>query len=261
MKKTKLKDSIQFFKGLKIVPRWLIYILDLSVATAALFISFLLLNNLWISNLNWALILDSILLTNGINSVVFAALRTYRGIVRYTGFQDAVRIFISVCLSVSVLFLIQWYSPNSSLSIVMLKAVLIAYGILSFLFMLGYRVLIKHLFQIIRNYKIRKKNVVIFGAGESGVATKRVLMHDTRTNFNILTFIDDDRKKTNKSVDGISVMSFDQFREFIMLNTVDELIISSFSLSSTRKNEIVDFCLDHEINVMTVPPYNQWYWR
>ncbi len=34
--------------------------------------------------------------------------------------------------------------------------------------------------------------MVIFGAGEAGVATKRVLEHDTQNNISLLAFIDDD---------------------------------------------------------------------
>jgi FlaA1/EpsC-like NDP-sugar epimerase len=40
--------------------------------------------------------------------------------------------------------------------------------------------------------------------------------------------------------------------------SIDEVVISTFSLSSQRKNELVDFCLDHDINILTVPPYSQW---
>jgi len=209
-------------------------------------------------NLNWSIIFDSILLSAIINSIIFVATRTYRGIVRYTGMQDALRIFLSTGLSVSILFLAQRLLPNTILHKIFSNIVLIIYGILSFFFMLGYRITVKQGFQIIRNFRSSKKNVIIFGAGESGVATKRVLMHDTRTQFLVMAFVDDDRKKLNKSVDGVSVLSFEQFKEFVHINRIDELIIACFSLSAFRKNELVDFCLDHEINVMTVPPYAQW---
>ncbi len=110
----------------------------------------------------------------------------------------------------------------------------------------------------IKNFRRLKKSVVIFGAGETGVATKRVLGHDTRTSFSVVGFVDDDRKKRNKSLDGVPVMDFEQFRSFVEESRVDELIIASFAISPQKKNQLVDFCLDHDINVLTVPPYNQW---
>jgi FlaA1/EpsC-like NDP-sugar epimerase len=255
---TSPNTTMQFLKRLNVVPRWLIYLLDLTAASFALFIAFLVRNNLLLDTLEWKIIFDSILLSGIINAVVFIAVRTYRGIVRYTGMQDAIRIFLAVGLSVSILFLAQWLFPYTITNQVYSNIVLFVYGTFSFLFLLGYRIAVKQGFHIIRNYRSSKKNVVIFGAGESGVATKRVLMHDTRTRFLVMAFVDDDRKKLNKSVDGVSVLSFEQFKEFVQMNAVDELIIASFSLSSSRKNELVDFCLDHEINVMSVPPYSQW---
>ena len=105
---------------------------------------------------------------------------------------------------------------------------------------------------------MKKKTVVIFGAGEAGVATKRVLEHDTHNNINLLAFIDDDRKKTNKALDGVSIVSFADFMEMAQTNEIDELVIASFTIPTKRKNEVVDFCLNHDILVLNVPPYNKW---
>ena len=136
--------------------------------------------------------------------------------------------------------------------------ILIIYGSFSFIFLLGYRILVKQSFFAIRNYKRAKKVVVIFGASETGVATKRTLEHNTRTSFTVIAFIDDDKKKQNKTVDGIKVISFEEYKNLIITVPIDEMIIASFTLKSNRKNEIVDFCLDHDINVLSVPPYSQW---
>jgi FlaA1/EpsC-like NDP-sugar epimerase len=250
--------NFQALKRLSVVPRWLIFVLDLAVASFALFIAFLVRNNLLLDNIEWRTIFNSIFLTVLINAIIFVAVRTYRGIVRYTGFQDAIRISFAIGMSVLVLSLTQWIFPNSSTYQVFSKIVLFVYGTFSFLLLIGYRITVKQGFQLIRNYRSSKKNVIIFGAGESGVATKRVLVHDTRTRFSVLAFVDDDKKKLNKSVDGVPVLNFEQFKEFVQLNAVDELIIASFSLSPSRKNELVDFCLNQDINVMTVPPYSQW---
>lgn len=250
--------SLQILKKVSVVPRWLILILDLLSAGSAMFIAFLVRNNLLLKSLEWPIIINSILLTTSINALVFTATNTYSGIVRYTGIRDAFRILLALGISVTILFFAQWFTPSALTNLIFSNVVLIVYALFSFIFMLGYRMLVKQIFQLIRNYKSSKKTVVIFGAGESGVATKRVLMHDTRTRFIILAFIDDDRKKLNKSVDGVPVMSFDQFQSFVHLHSIDELIIASFTLSTARKNLLVDYCLDHDINIMTVPPYSQW---
>ena len=88
-------------------------------------------------------------------------------------------------------------------------------------------------------------------AGEAGVATKRVLEHDTMNNISLLAFVDDDKKKNKKVLDGIPIISLAELATFIKEQPIDELVIASFELSTKRKNDIVDFCLDHDIKVLT----------
>jgi FlaA1/EpsC-like NDP-sugar epimerase len=251
-------QTLSFLRKINIVPRWFIFLLDIGCSFAAIFFALLLRNNLVLQNLDWKSIGNTIMLVGLVNSLVFTSLQTFRGIVRFTGLQDAFRVFISVFISSLALFLIQFFYIDALTGYMSSNVVLVLYAILNFIFMLGYRVIVKYGFEVIRSYRKSKKTVVIYGAGETGIATKRVLMHDARTGFYVAAFIDDDRKKNSKSLDGVSIISFDQFKEMVTVTSIDEVVISSFALSPKRKNELVDFCLDHDINVLTVPPYNQW---
>jgi FlaA1/EpsC-like NDP-sugar epimerase len=105
---------------------------------------------------------------------------------------------------------------------------------------------------------MKKKSVVIFGAGDTGVATQRVLENDGQSNIQIVAFIDDDKKKGSKNLNGAPIMTFAAFKELANVQPIDELIIASYSLPTKRKNEIVDFCLDHDIKALSVPPYSKW---
>ena len=53
-------------------------------------------------------------------------------------------------------------------------------------------------------------------------------------------------------------MDIEQFKSMVFEVRVDELIIESFTISPQKKYQLVDFCLDHDLNILTVPPYNQW---
>jgi len=250
--------TLSFLRKINIVPRWFIFLLDIGCSFFAIFFALLLRNNLIVQNLDWKSVGHSIMLVALVNTMVFTSLQTFRGIVRFTGLQDAIRVFISVFVSSLVLFLIQFFYVDALTGYMSSNVVLVLYALFNFTFLLGYRVIVKYGFELIRSYRKSKKTVVIYGAGETGIATKRVLMHDARTGFYVAAFIDDDRKKSSKSLDGVSIISFDQFKEMVNIVSIDEVVISSFALSPQRKNELVDFCLDHDINVLTVPPYNQW---
>ncbi|MEN9950966.1 MAG: hypothetical protein RLY85_1718 [Bacteroidota bacterium] len=250
--------TINFLRTMSIVPRWFIFMLDMFFCSVAIFLAFLIRNNLVLHSIEWPVVSNTMILAGLINALVFISFRTYRGIVRYTGIQDALRVFVSIIISSLALYLVNFYNGNGIAAQSISNAMLILYISFSFMFLLGYRVAVKQSFIALRNYRRSKKVVVIFGAGETGVATKRTLEHDTRTSFTVIAFIDDDKKKHNKSVDGVKVVSFDDFKDLVITVPVDELIVASFSMTPQRKNEVVDFCLDHDINVLTVPPYNQW---
>ena len=246
------------FKKINIVPRWIILLLDIGVTCFSFLLAFLIKQNLELVGLQWEPLLDTMILLFITNILVFASIKTYSGIVRYTGLQDAIRIAISVVLSSALLFLVSKASSKYNNVFVLDNVIIILYSSFSFLSLISYRIAVKFLFSYAKNYKMKKKTVVIFGAGEAGVATKRVLEHDTHNNINLLAFIDDDRKKTNKALDGVSIVSFADFMEMAQTNEIDELVIASFTIPTKRKNEVVDFCLNHDILVLNVPPYNKW---
>jgi FlaA1/EpsC-like NDP-sugar epimerase len=193
-----------------------------------------------------------------VNALVFSATKSYTGIVRYTGVQDALRIAIAVGLSSFIILVINTVALGVSSILSMTTLVIVLYTIFSFLFMISYRVLIKYLFAYAKNYKMQKKSVVIFGAAATGVATQRVLENDGLANIQVIAFIDDDRKKGSKNLNGAPIVSFNEFKEMVAIKPVDELIIATYTLPTKRKNEVVDFCLDHDIKVLSVPAYSKW---
>ena len=246
------------FKKINIVPRWIIFLLDIWVTFFSFLLAFVIKQNLEFRGISWEPFFNTFVLLFIVNVLVFTSIKTYSGIVRYTGIQDAVRIAISIAMSALILFLVSQFSLKYINTFVLDNVIIILYASFSFLSLISYRIGVKFLFSYAKNYKMKKKTVVIFGAGEAGVATKRVLEHDTNNNIHLLAFIDDDRKKTNKVLDGVPIVSFAEFGELLKNNEVDELVIASFTISTKRKNEVVDFCLNHDILVLNVPPYNKW---
>ncbi len=236
----------------------MILLLDLGATVTALFIAILIQQNVALRAINWDHVVNSIFLILLINSLVFTTTKSYTGIVRYTGVQDAVRIAAAVAISSFIILVINTLALGYSTILSLTTLVITLYTVFTFLFLISYRVLVKYLFSYAKNYKMKKKSVVIFGAGDTGVATQRVLENDGQSNIQIVAFIDDDKKKGSKNLNGAPIMTFAAFKELANVQPIDELIIASYSLPTKRKNEIVDFCLDHDIKALSVPPYSKW---
>ncbi len=252
------KTSMFKINNFSIVPKFVILLLDLGATVTALFIAILIQQNVVLAATNWEHILNATFLILLVNALVFTTTKSYTGIVRYTGVQDALRIAIAVGMSSFIILVINTVALGISTILSLTTLVISLYTIFSFLFLISYRVLVKYLFAYAKNYKMQKKSVVIFGAAATGVATQRVLENDGLANIQVIAFIDDDRKKGSKNLNGAPILSFNEFKEMAAIKPVDELIIATYTIPTKRKNEVVDFCLDHDIKVLSVPAYSRW---
>jgi FlaA1/EpsC-like NDP-sugar epimerase len=124
--------------------------------------------------------------------------------------------------------------------------------------MISLRVMFKSLYMEISNPNKEKRSVIIFGAGQSGIITKRTLDRDAGTKYKVLGFIDDDEKKHNKKLEGVTIYSLSKLKDLLENNDVSNLIISAQEISAARKQEIVDICLNHNTKVLNVPPVKNW---
>lgn len=241
------------------LPRWSILIIDTLICAFALSLAFVLRFDFDSIPVNDARNLPyDFLVVLGIRAISFAISKTYKGVVRYTSTRDTIRIFAVVLsgsvlvfiLNVVSLFVLSYYFiPNS---------VIIIDGLVSLFLMISSRLAIKALYFEIKNPAREKLNVIIYGAGESGIITKRTLDRDAAIKYKVVGFIDDDEKKHGKSMEGIFVYGQDKLETLIRENEVEFVIISIQKISIKKKNEITDICLNNNVRVLNVPPAAKW---
>lgn len=246
------------FERINIVPRWIIFLLDLICCVFSLCVSYLIKNNFDFNFIHMTELSRNLLILIIINSIVFFSVKTYAGIIRYTSAQDSFRILISIVISNFLLFFANLLLISLREPTIISNAVLVINGLCSFLFLITYRAMVKYFFMYVKNMRIDKRRVVVYGAGDVGIAAKRTLDHDSKVNMALVAFIDDDERKTGKAIEGVKIFHADNFRDVVISGKVDDLIIATDNLSPERKNSIVDFCLENDIKVLTLPPVHNW---
>lgn len=246
------------FSQINIVPRWIIFLLDLGVCIISLVISYFIKYNFDFSDLNYVAFSRNILILTLINIIVFFNIKTYAGIIRYTSAQDTFRILFAILAANGLFFFVNLVIISFNQDQYIPSSVLIVNGLTSFLLLITYRVLIKYFFLYIKNLHLDKRKVIIYGAGEAGLATKRTFDHDGKVNKAIIAFVDDDDRKVGKTIDGVKILSAKNLEELIKKHEVDEIIFASYSIPIDRKNEIVDVCLENDVNVLNIPPADVW---
>ena len=241
------------------MPRWIIFFIDMGICLFSLILAYLVRFNFSIPRVEihaFPLVFSLVL---GIRALSFYFSKTYQGIVKYTSSKDAQRIFIVITIG-SILYIlvnsIFYYFVNHKFPIPF-SIIIIDYMATTFL-MISLRVMFKALYLELTNPNKEKRSVIIFGAGESGIITKRTLDRDAGTKYKVLGFIDDDAKKQGKKLEGITIYDISKLDELLLENNVSNLIISVQNLSPAKKQQIVDICLNHDTKVLNVPPVTNW---
>ena len=215
-------------------------------------------HNLDLTAVNIPELARNLLILGVINIAVFLNIKTYAGIIRYTSAQDSFRILFSVIISNGTFFILNLISITFFKLSLIPHTVLITNGLASFLLLITYRVLIKYFFLYIKNLKLDKRKVIIYGAGEAGLATKRTFDHDGSVNKNIVAFVDDDERKVGKTIDGVKILDAKKLENLIEEHELDEIIFASYTIPDERKDKIIDLCLENDIKILNIPPPDVW---
>ncbi len=243
---------------INIVPRWVIFILDLGFCFISFLGAYLLRHNLELPNFEYAEFSRNSLIILVLSAIVFYNVKSYSGIIRYTSAQDTFRVLFAVFIANISFLLINFFYIAAGFAPLVSNKLLFMNGLLTFLLLISYRVLIKYFFMYIKNLALDKRKVIIYGAGEAGMATKRTLEHDGKVHKTIVAFVDDDLRKVGKTIDGIKILNANRLEQMITEHEVDELIFATYSIPNERKSDIVDVCLENDVNVLNIPPAEMW---
>ena len=170
---------------------------------------------------------------------------------RYFNIIDILRLLMGITLNSLTYFI---YVGSFEKTQVIIQ--LLYYFFLVF-FLISYRVLIKIIFSRVNKISEHVNNIIIFSAGNSGVLTKRAFYNSSE--FKILGFIDDDKFKIGKRLDGVTVFEIGvKLNKFIADNDISKVIISTKKISTNRQAYLFKYFQDLNIQILKLPPVKSW---
>lgn len=93
--------------------------------------------------------------------------------------------------------------------------------------------------------------LLIYGAGEAGVETASAL--GIARQFVLLGFIDDDKNKAGRSINGVDIMAPGEAVEAVGRMGVTDILLAMPSLDRARRNEIINSLRGLPVHVRTLP--------
>lgn len=240
--------------------KWLVLLIDVSTVAIAFLFSYLIRFNL---TLNFEV--DKLILQ--LPLVLFSALisfllvGSYKGVVRHTGVRDVYNIFNAICLfSIAIIFSVminRQFDIFSHFTIPL--SIIIINSLISFIALTSSRYIFKALYNQINGDLESSKNVLIYGAGDSGILTYGALTHHSKGSIKVIGFVDNDQKKVGKRINGVPVYSNSILNaEFLTKSNVKEVIFSIQNIEAKRLRDTVESLVEFPVTVKIVPPIEDW---
>jgi FlaA1/EpsC-like NDP-sugar epimerase len=232
-------------------PRWIIFSIDLFVCVGAWSISL----NYWLSLLqepiSYNQTLYSYIPVVIVNVALFFATSLYSGIVRFTGSYELARILL-ISISGTILLYIAneifFSNVYSRFSLFWLTYFFsVAIGLAT------YRLFIKFGYRYISLQGLTTNNVVIYGAGIPGATVKAAIDRSADKNFIIRAFVDERPNYHYKRLDGIPVISPEQFKSLHDKLKIEKLIVASILDNPKSKSDVLEFCIAEGIDIQKIP--------
>lgn len=244
----------------KYASKWLIMVFDLAIVAVTFFMAHFI-------RFNLRLEFDPYEVLNQIPFVVaaaflsFLAVGSHKGVVRFTGFKDVVNIIIGVNILATILLVVTFYNRKYNLDsyLNLSGSIIYIHLLLNILFLIGFKLFVKSIYHKLMQDFNTIKNVLIFGAGNSGTITYETITNDPKNGLKVLGFIDDNEQKIGKKINLLNVYSLQRITpDFISKNNIEEVIISIQNIEPVRLLQISGHLFTLGLKVKIVPPVQQW---
>jgi UDP-GlcNAc:undecaprenyl-phosphate GlcNAc-1-phosphate transferase len=159
----------------------------------------------------------------------------YRGLWRYTGLDDLVRIAKGVAaatvLSMTGLIFFYRFTGYSRIAFV-------AYGVLLFLGVAGSRLSFRLFGLAVARTRKEKIPVLVYGAGDGGEVVVRECRTNSHVEYQPIGFLDDDPRKEGRTLAGLRIFGgAEKLPEILQQKKVEGCIISSSKILDNGHGE------------------------
>lgn len=244
-------------------PRWVIMLIDLFLSFGALLFAYLirfdLKANPELIQEEWTILSKSIIVYAAVKLIVFYVFSIHKGLVRHTSTEDLRRITLALLTS-SILFVVLGLVRYHFVDEYYLfpTSVLIMEFLISAVLMVGSRFVVKLVYLESIKTKDPEERVLIYGAGISGLITKRTIEKDLSTSVKIIGFLDDNKRLSGNRLEGVNIYHSNKLEKLIAGEGVNKVILAIQDPNEENRKRVVELCLENDVEVQKVPSTKSW---
>lgn len=244
----------------RVASRWLIFGLELILAHLAFMCSMLLASQSGLIDATIGEYIVILALNALISSLGMLLLRTHVGIIRYSSSKDMLTVMKFGILQFACWLAVHPMVTEAFPDLRWGRISLCVNSMLSSLFIITARVVIKETFSLGWRMSRDRINVLVYGADVHGNATLQALQGDRKVFRNVVAFIDGGKDRIGKSINGHAVIGEDlaTIRKTIRDRNVREVILADDNASQQVKGDLLNLCNEFGIRLATLPPLTEW---
>lgn len=245
---------------IRILPRWLVFLLDLFLVCFCLFLSRMLKLNFDWDDVDVGLrFMMSVVFV--LNAILFYLFKSYSGIIRYTNLEDASRLVLVNAIAAFIYLTLNIFVLRSG-NFFTMQIVTINFLITNFV-IISYRLAVRYCFNFYRVIKqgenTIKKKVAVYDASADGVHIKKVMNSLPNGDMEVVAFLDNSFSTAGKLLEGLPIYNTNEASIVKLRSEGVEILILANKLTDKEKlNDLVDNCLAHGIRIQQVPAMRDW---
>jgi len=243
------------------LPRWFVLLVDLIAVFSTFIFAYLLRYNFESFTFAWGTAIRQSLLVIFVYLIFMIVFKSYTGLIRQTTIWDTFIIAVTNSISLALLVLITITSRKFQpgyVTDIPISILMIHYGMVTVTLMF-FRVFIKMFYLFVSSPSAKSKNVLIYGAGETGILVKRVLNRDPESGYRLRGFIDDNIRLQGKKVDGYPVYSKNVLKkEFIKTWDINVFIFAIKDIAAPQKKKVLELAVGLGLEILDTPSFDNW---
>lgn len=238
------------------LPRWIVFGIDVLMLGLASIITFFIINTLSFDN-SYTLreISIKISLMMAVSTIFFLVFRTYSGLIRHSTIIDVARLFVTTSASFFTLLVLNLIHYLGESTYLFRIPTLLVYASTSFSLLLFFRVFVKQTYDYIYTFNYKSvQRLAIIGISDNSIAMATSIISEKPKRFNLITFLDFNKKNRSKRILNIPITYFDP-KDSLGLNriNIDAVLLPNKLPVGVDKAELLNKLVEAGYKVYVAP--------
>ena len=191
--------------------------------------------------------------------VAFRLFHTYDGVMRFSSFNDLMRVTLAVVTAIVMIFLIQMMLGGAGWLLAFTTADIILFGLFVVAFMWTIRVWVKTLYEE-SLHRSNREPAFILGVKTGGAALAKNMNSSADSPYKVAGFVTADHDLAARYLMGVQVHLFDEnLARTMKRQGATALIVSPLMMNAIQENPaLVDSLVEAGVRIMVMPNAREW---